>query len=138
MAIDMTTVKKIMHGNKEVLKIEDSHGILWQKSITTAYRKLKSIGWWCTSSTAADKYKGWQIPLDFSFPEAYGDNILFLGQWYKNQVRYSPVISNYSNNKTVTNFILNVNQGDNNCPYICYSDGNHNTAFTETALSNAI
>lgn len=31
MAIDMTTVKKIMHGNKEVKKIEDSHGILWQK-----------------------------------------------------------------------------------------------------------
>lgn len=31
MAIDMTTVKQIMHGNKEVKKIEDSHGILWQK-----------------------------------------------------------------------------------------------------------
>lgn len=138
MAIDMTTVKKIMHGNKEVLKIEDSHGILWQKSTTTAYRKLRTIGWWCTSTAAADKYKGWQIPLDFSFPEAYGDNIMFMGQWYKNQIRYSPVISNYSNSKTVTNFILNVNQGGNNCPYICYSDGNHNKAFTETALSNAI
>ena len=32
MAIDMSTVKQIMHGNKEVEKIEDSHGnILWQK-----------------------------------------------------------------------------------------------------------
>ena len=36
MAIDMTTVKKIMHGNKEVAKIEDSLGnILWQKSTPT-------------------------------------------------------------------------------------------------------
>lgn len=33
MAIDMKTVKKIMHNNKEVAKIADSHGnILWQKS----------------------------------------------------------------------------------------------------------
>ena len=76
MAIDMTTVKQIMHGNKEVAKIEDSLGnTLWQKPSTTAYRKLKSMGWWCTSTTAADQYKGWQIPLDFSFPEAYGDEI---------------------------------------------------------------
>ena len=36
MAIDMTTVKQIMHGNKEVAKIEDSLGnILWQKSTPT-------------------------------------------------------------------------------------------------------
>lgn len=34
MAIDMTKVKKIMHNNKEVAKIEDSLGnILWQKEI---------------------------------------------------------------------------------------------------------
>lgn len=34
MAINMTTVKKIMHNNKEVAKIEDSLGnILWQKEI---------------------------------------------------------------------------------------------------------
>ena len=32
MAIDMSDVKQIMHGNKEVIKIEDSGGnILWQK-----------------------------------------------------------------------------------------------------------
>ena len=32
MAIDMTTVKQIMHNNKEVVKIEDSLGkVLWQK-----------------------------------------------------------------------------------------------------------
>ena len=32
MAIDMTTVKQIMHNNKEVVKIEDGLGkILWQK-----------------------------------------------------------------------------------------------------------
>ena len=80
MAIDMTTVKQIMHGNKEVIKIEDSHGVLWQKQATTAYRKLKSIGWWCNSTTATDKYKGWQIPLDFSYPEAYGDEIWLASQ----------------------------------------------------------
>lgn len=33
MAIDMTTVKQIMHNNKEVAKIEDNLGnILWQKA----------------------------------------------------------------------------------------------------------
>lgn len=33
MAIDMTTVKQIMHNNKEVAKIEDGLGnILWQKA----------------------------------------------------------------------------------------------------------
>ena len=33
MAIDMTTVKQIMHNNKEVVKIEDGLGnILWQKA----------------------------------------------------------------------------------------------------------
>lgn len=32
MAIDMTTVKQIMHNNKEVVKIEDGLGkVLWQK-----------------------------------------------------------------------------------------------------------
>ena len=32
MAIDMTTVKQIMHNNKEVAKIEDGLGnVLWQK-----------------------------------------------------------------------------------------------------------
>lgn len=35
MAIDMTTVKQIMHNNKEVAKIEDSLGnILWQKQVS--------------------------------------------------------------------------------------------------------
>lgn len=35
MAIDMTTVKQIMHNNKEVAKIEDGLGnILWQKQVT--------------------------------------------------------------------------------------------------------
>ena len=33
MSIDMTTVKQIMHNNKEVVKIEDSNGnIMWQKA----------------------------------------------------------------------------------------------------------
>lgn len=33
MSIDMTTVKQIMHNNKEVIKIEDTNGgILWQKT----------------------------------------------------------------------------------------------------------
>ena len=32
MAIDMTTVKQIMHNNKEVVKIGDGLGkVLWQK-----------------------------------------------------------------------------------------------------------
>lgn len=34
MSIDMTTVKQIMHNNKEVIKIEDTNGgILWQKAV---------------------------------------------------------------------------------------------------------
>ena len=41
MAIDMTTVKQIMHGNKEVAKIEDSLGnILWQKPSSITYPYL--------------------------------------------------------------------------------------------------
>lgn len=42
MAIDMTTVKQIMHNNKEVVKIEDGLGkVLWQKP--TIYRRLEYI-----------------------------------------------------------------------------------------------
>lgn len=45
MPIDMTTVKQIMHGTKEVAKIEDINGnVLWQKpsaSITISYACLR-------------------------------------------------------------------------------------------------
>lgn len=49
MAIDMTTVKQIMHNNKEVAKIEDGLGnILWQKDsekqITISYYMVYLVG----------------------------------------------------------------------------------------------
>lgn len=43
MAIDMTTVKQIMHNNKEVAKIEDGLGnILWQKAPSQQWHTLWS------------------------------------------------------------------------------------------------
>ena len=46
MAIDMTTVKQIMHGNKEVAKIEDSLGnVLWQKPSPTVTITITLSGW---------------------------------------------------------------------------------------------
>ncbi len=44
MAIDMTTVKQIMHNNKEVVKIEDGLGnVLWQKVADQPYRRLEYL-----------------------------------------------------------------------------------------------
>lgn len=44
MAIDMTTVKQIMHNNKEVAKIEDGLGnVLWQKVSEQPYRRLEYL-----------------------------------------------------------------------------------------------
>ena len=43
MAIDMTTVKQIMHNNKEVVKIEDGLGkVLWQKQAQPEWHTLWS------------------------------------------------------------------------------------------------
>ena len=43
MAIDMTTVKQIMHNNKEVVKIEDGLGkVLWQKKAEPQWHTLWS------------------------------------------------------------------------------------------------
>ena len=43
MAIDMTTVKQIMHNNKEVVKIEDGLGkVLWQKQAERTWHTLWS------------------------------------------------------------------------------------------------
>ena len=43
MAIDMTTVKQIMHNNKEVVKIEDGLGkVLWQKETGPEWHTLWS------------------------------------------------------------------------------------------------
>lgn len=45
MAIDMTTVKKIMHNNKEVAKIEDGLGnILWQKQSAKVLQSITLSG----------------------------------------------------------------------------------------------
>ena len=141
MALDFSQVYKInvpVNGtNKEVKKIEDANGnILWQ--FKTKYRKLSSIGWWCSSTANADKYKGWYIPLDFSFPEKAGQDIEIAAQWYQNQIRYAPLISNYVDGNNYTKFVINVNQDGGNCPYIVYNDGNHNQWATSQALSNAI
>lgn len=44
MAIDMTTVKQIMHNNKEIVKIEDGLGkVLWQKVVDQPYRRLEYL-----------------------------------------------------------------------------------------------
>ena len=48
MAIDMTTVKQIMHNNKEVVKIEDGLGkVLWQKKAEPEWHTVyeKSSGY---------------------------------------------------------------------------------------------
>ena len=46
MAIDMTTVKQIMHNNKEVAKIQDSLGnILWQKASPVTTITITLSGW---------------------------------------------------------------------------------------------
>ena len=43
MAIDMTTVKQIMHNNKEVVKIEDGLGkVLWHKETGPEWHTLWS------------------------------------------------------------------------------------------------
>ena len=64
MAIDMTTVKQIMHNNKEVAKIEDSLGnILWQKQgpaptqVTITLTNPVSIS--LTTRTSFEGYYGW-------------------------------------------------------------------------------
>lgn len=55
MAIDMTTVKQIMHGNKEVLKIEDGHGILWQKPSVEKQITITYLMGFYTGQTPATK-----------------------------------------------------------------------------------
>ena len=46
MPIDMTTVKQIMHGTKEVAKIEDINGnILWQKAAPATPVTITLTGW---------------------------------------------------------------------------------------------
>ena len=46
MAIDMTTVKQIMHNNKEVVKIEDGLGkVLWQKETGPEWHTIFEGSW---------------------------------------------------------------------------------------------
>ena len=46
MAIDMTTVKQIMHNNKEVVKIEDGLGkVLWQKEAGPQWHTIFEGSW---------------------------------------------------------------------------------------------
>lgn len=71
MAIDMTTVKQIMHNNKEVAKIEDGLGnTLWQKAAPQGYYikdgnyyiNKGASGSLMTSSTTPETV--WQIESD--------------------------------------------------------------------------
>lgn len=58
MSIDMTTVKQIMHNNKEVVKIEDSNGnVMWQKNTGTLVTKTYN-------ASAVDSY---QTYLSFQY-----------------------------------------------------------------------
>lgn len=68
MAIDMTTVKKIMHNNKEVAKIEDGLGnVLWQKAAEPEWHTIydNSSGYdmrlWSNKQWATTK-----VPCDIS------------------------------------------------------------------------
>ena len=63
MAIDMTTVKQIMHNNKEVVKIEDGLGkVLWQKQAQPEWHTIyedssywRSWFYWIQCTLALEK-----------------------------------------------------------------------------------
>ena len=65
MAIDMTTVKQIMHNNKEVVKIEDGLGkVLWQKETGPEWHTLWSGSAYARIYTArADSYYTWHSTI---------------------------------------------------------------------------
>lgn len=109
MAIDMTTVKKIMHNNKEVAKIEDSHGILWQKpgpititypymfmsNNTYLYNKDVNVEWTWTSGS----------PGPVSNPQGQyywsdGTNLYYSDN--NNQYVYTGSLDNYDSTKWVS------------------------------------
>lgn len=56
MAIDMTTVKQIMHNNKEVAKIEDGLGnVLWQKVTGPEWHTIWSGSAWAKRAISGNK-----------------------------------------------------------------------------------
>ena len=58
MSIDMTTVKQIMHNNKEVAKIEDLGGnILWQKVSAKVLQSITLAGY-TTAIVQAESFDG--------------------------------------------------------------------------------
>lgn len=110
MAIDMTTVKQIMHNNKEVAKIEDSLGnILWQKQSpgpsiiypfmamsnnTYLYNKAVNDEWTWTFGT----------PGPVSNPQGqnyWSDGTHLYYSYDSNQYEYTGSLDNYDSTKWV-------------------------------------
>ena len=69
MAIDMTTVKQIMHNNKEVVKIEDGLGkVLWQKKVERTWHTLWSGSEYAKAYTDSTAY--WKSEISNTNPLA--------------------------------------------------------------------
>lgn len=74
MAIDMTTVKQIMHNNKEVVKIEDGLGkVLWHKETGPEWHTLWSGSAWAkrTSSGSNSTYSKSASSSFYTLPAEY-------------------------------------------------------------------
>ena len=74
MAIDMTTVKQIMHNNKEVVKIEDGLGkVLWQKETGPEWHTLWNGSAWAkrTSSRSDSTYSKSTSSKFYTLPTEY-------------------------------------------------------------------
>ena len=110
MAIDMTTVKQIMHNNKEVVKIEDGLGkVLWQKKAEPTWHTIYDN----SRGTIILKLNGenWELG---SVPANISDKATKL------RITYTPYVSTADNN--ADNYIkvtLNTSFTGNNPP-----DGN--------------
>lgn len=90
MAIDMTTVKQIMHNNKEVVKIEDGLGkVLWQKQAEPEWHTIYDNN----SGTQILKLGGTRNPYGRwilgSVPANISDKATKLRITYKQYVEYN-------------------------------------------------
>ena len=117
MAIDMTTVKQIMHNNKEVVKIEDGLGkVLWQKQAQPEWHTIyEDNSYWGTRILELSG-ENWTLG---SVPANISDKATKL------RITYNPYVSIAGNN--ADNYIkvtLNTSYNGQNPP-----DGNGTTVY---------
>ena len=125
MSIDMTTVKQIMHNNKEVAKIEDLNGnVMWQKAtpttpVTITFTRWFNLGMGTSGSTSG--YIEYAQLTSLVSPTGNPDKFIILPKTTVEAIKNHT----YTTDQTIEGLSLSVwyydYRGD---AYVCYVQNN--------------